>query len=198
MSKSLGNDIDPKYLSEKYGVDALRYYLLKNIPFGDDGDFNELKLKNSLNNELANDLGNLVSRTLTLCEKFFNGKLSKQKEDGLIKKLNLNKIQKQIDKFELHNALEEIWKFIRDSNKYVNDKEPWKNKKNRERVLYNLLESLRIIAILIQPFIPETSDKINKQLGVKPGNLKNIKFGLVKDYKIKKGEILFKKIEDGS
>jgi methionyl-tRNA synthetase len=198
MSKSLGNAIDPKYLSEKYGVDALRYYLLKNIPFGDDGDFNELKLKNSLNNELANDLGNLVNRTLTLCEKFFNGKLSKQKEDGLIKKLNLNKIQKQIDKFELHNALEEIWKFIRDSNKYVNDKEPWKNEKNREMVLYNLLESLRIISILIQPFIPETSDKINKQLGVKPGNLKNIKFGLVKDYKIKKGEILFKKIEDGS
>ncbi len=198
ISKSLGNAINPIEVIEKYGLDPVRYSLIKDVPFNQDGDFSEKSLIDENNNELANDLGNLVSRSLTLCEKFFKGKLSKQKNDELIKILNLNKIQKQIDKFELHNALEEIWKFIRLTNKYVNDREPWKDEKNRELILYNLLESLRVIAILIQPFIPETSDKINKQLGVKSGTLKDIKFGLVKNYNIKKGEILFKKLENGS
>ena len=195
MGKSLGNVLDPVYLSGTYGVDSLRYHLLKNIPFGDDGDFNEIKLKNSLNNELANDLGNLVSRTLTLCEKYFDGKLSKCKNDGLFKELDLGKVEKYMSNFEIHFALEEIWKFIRSSNKYINEKEPWKNEKNRDIVLYNLLESLRVISILIQPFIPSGVEKINKQLGVKLGNIKDVKFGLVNNYKIKKEGVLFKKIE---
>ncbi len=195
ISKSLGNAINPTEIINKYGVDPVRYTLVKDIPFDQDGDFSEKALKERNNNELANDLGNLLSRTLTLCEKYFKGKLKKQKDDGLFKELNLGKIQKYIDKYELHNALEEIWKFVRVSNKYVNDKEPWKNEKNREVVLYNLLEALRIISISIQPFIPETSEKINKQLNIKSGNLKDIKFGLNKEYKIKKGEILFRRLE---
>ena len=195
ISKSLGNAINPTEIINKYGVDPVRYALVKDIPFDQDGDFSEKALKERNNNELANDLGNLLSRTLTLCEKYFKGKLKKQKDDELFNGLNLEKIQKYIDKYELHNALEEIWKFVRASNKYVNDKEPWNNEKEREVVLYNLLESLRIISILIQPFIPETSEKINKQLNVKQGNLKDIKFGLNKEYNIKKGEILFRRIE---
>jgi methionyl-tRNA synthetase len=195
ISKSLGNVINPIEIIDKYGVDPVRYALIKDNPFNQDGDFSENSLKERNNNELSNDLGNLLNRILTLCEKYFDGKLKKQKDDNLIKEINLDKISKYMDKFELHNALEEIWKFVRLSNKYVNDKEPWKNEKNREVVLYNLLESLRVIGILIEPFIPETSEKLNNQLGVELGSLKNIKFGNVESYKIKKGDVLFKKLE---
>jgi len=195
MSKSLGNIVAPLKLAKEYPIDVIRYYLIRHIPFGDDGDFSEQKLKNSLNNELANDLGNLLSRTLTLCEKYFKGNLKKQKDDGLFKKLKFVKVKKYFDTYELHNALGEIWNFVRESNKYVNKNEPWKNEKNRDVVLYNLLESLRIISILIWPFIPETSEKICKQLGIKQGLVKDIKFGLVSNYNVKKGEILFKKLK---
>ena len=198
ISKSLRNTINPIKIIDKYGLDQFRYCLIKDIPFNQDGDFSEKAMLEKNNNELANDLGNLVSRTLSLCEKFFKGKISRQKDDGLIKKLKLGLIQTKIDNFELHNALGLIWKFVRSSNKYVNDKEPWKNEKNREVVLYNLLESLRIIAILTEPFIPDSSDKINQQLGVKLGKLKDSKFGLIKNYSIKKGDILFKKLEIGN
>lgn len=195
ISKSLGNVISPEFLVGKYGADSIRYYVCKDFILGDDGDFSEKRLKEVLNGELANDLGNLVSRTLTLCEKYFKGELSKKKDDNLFKKLNLEKIKSFVDAYELHHALDEIWKFVRSANKYINDKEPWKNEKDRDVVLYNLLESLRVISILISPFIPGASEKINKQLGVKVGIIKDIKFGLVKKYKIKKGEILFKKLE---
>jgi methionyl-tRNA synthetase len=195
ISKSLGNAIDPTEIIKKYKIDPVRYSLIRDTPFDQDGDFSEESLKKRNNNELANDLGNLVSRTLTLCEKFFDGRLKKQKDDGLIKKLNLKKINELIDKFELHNALEEIWRFIRATNKYVNDKEPWKNEKDREIVLYNLLESVRIISILVQPFIPATSEKINKQLNIKLGSLKDVKFGLEKEYKVEKEGVLFGKLD---
>lgn len=195
ISKSLGNAINPGEIIKKYGADPLRYVLVKDIPFNQDGDFSEDSLKDRNNNELANDLGNLVSRTLTLCEKYFSGKLKKQKDDGLFKKLKLVKIKKYLDRFEIHHALDEIWSFIRASNKYINEKEPWKNEKDREIVLYNLLEALRLIGILISPFIPETSDKINKQLGIKQGILKDIKFGVCNQYKVKKDGVLFRKIK---
>lgn len=195
ISKSLGNSIDPVALIDKYSVDIVRYTLLKDIPFNQDGDFSEKSLKDRNNNELANDLGNLISRTLSLCEKFYSGKITKQKDDNLFKELNLVKINEYMDKYELHNALEEIWKFIRATNKYVNDKEPWKNEENREIVLYNILEAIRIISILISSFIPETSDRINKQIGVKTGSIKDVKFGLQKSYIVKKEGILFSKVE---
>ncbi|MCX6711800.1 MAG: methionine--tRNA ligase [Candidatus Woesearchaeota archaeon] len=192
IGKSLDNVIDPINLVNKYGVDELRYFLIREIPFGEDGDFSEDALKNRINNELANDLGNLVSRSLTLAEKF---KGETQGKDELSKKLNLKLINEYMDKFELHNALSEIWKFVNDVNKYVNDKQPWNLEgKELSNVLYNLLESLRIISILVSPFMPETSEKINKQLGIKEGKLKNCKFSKTK-YKIKKTEHLFEKIK---
>jgi len=197
MGKSLGNVVDPLALLEKYDSDVVRYSLLKCSVF-DDSDYSEDVLIKRNNNELANDLGNLVSRTLTLCEKFFDGKLNKTKDDGLIKKIDLKGITKYFDNYDLHNALSEIWKFVGLANKYVNDNEPWKNEENRDVVMYNLLESLRVVSILLEPFIPETSEKISKQLGVELGKIKDIKFGLVKEYNVKKEGVLFKKIENGN
>lgn len=195
ISKSLGNAINPNEIIQKYGVDPVRYSLVRDIPFNQDGDFSEESLKLRNNGELANDLGNLISRTLTLCDKYFDGKLSKTKNDGLFDNLDLNKIQEYMDKYELHHALDEIWSFVRSANKYVNDKEPWKNEEGRNIVLYNLLETIRAISILVGPFIPGTSEKINSQLGIESGKLEDLGFGLVKEYNVKKEGVLFKKLE---
>ncbi|HLC58541.1 MAG TPA: methionine--tRNA ligase [Candidatus Nanoarchaeia archaeon] len=201
MSKSLGNSIDPIELANKYGVDALRYYYAREIPFGNDGDFSEEQLKNRLNNELANELGNLVSRTLTIIEKNLSSEIKKDKSDKeLFKNLDIKQIDKFMLDLEPHNAIAAIFHFIHSCNQYVNKKEPWKikDKKELNKVLYNLTDAIRIISILIQPFLPETSEKIIKQLSLKENEIKleNALPGLLKDIKIKKGEILFKKIED--
>ena len=197
LSKATGIRIDPIELAQKYSVDGLRYFLIREIPFGEDGDFSETALVNRLNNELANDLGNLVSRTLTLVEKNFKNGLKKTIIDkNLSSKLDIKKIDSYIEKYELHNALNEIWKFINECNKHINQEQPWKMQgKELEKHLYTLTESIRIISILISPFIPETSEKIFLQLNVKCESLKEAKFGLIKEYKVKKGEVLFKKIE---
>ena len=148
----------------------------------------ESDLKNRINGELVNELGNLVNRSLSLASKF-KGKIQGKQE----LKVNVKKIDKHVKNFELHRAIEEIFSFVRTVNKYVNDKEPWNLKdKKLGNVLYNILESIRIISILVSPFMPETSEKINKQLGVKQGKLKDCKFSKFKG-KIKKGEYLFKK-----
>jgi methionyl-tRNA synthetase len=195
VSKS-GKMITVKEL-EKYPSDSIRYYLIREVPFGQDGDFSEDSLKNRLNNELANELGNLLSRVLTLTDKNFNGKIkSYTLEKELTTKLNLKKIQDYIESYELHNALSEIFRFISECNKFINKEKLWEQKdKKLEKNLYSLLESLRIISILISPFTPNTSEKINKQLNIKQGLLKDCKFNLVKSYSTKKGEILFKKIK---
>ena len=172
MSKSLGNVLDPIELALDYGVDQIRYYLLREIPFGQDGDFSTKKLKDRVNGELVKELGNLVSRSLKLTEKV-KGKIEGKAE----LKIDLKQINKYMDKFELHHALNEIFIFIKHVNKYINDTEPWKlDGKELSNAVYNLCESLRIIAILLHPFIPNTSDKILNQLGVKLGSLNDCIF----------------------
>lgn len=189
ISKSLGNAIDPVQFIQKYGADAVRYFLVRNIPFGEDGDFSEEALKSRINGELVNELGNLVSRSLTLASKF-KGKIEGKAEI----KLDLKKINKLMDSFQLNNALEEIFGLVKNVNRYINENEPWKLKgKELGNVLYNLLESLRIISILISSFIPETSEKINKQLDTSSGLLKDCVFRKFEG-KVKKGEHLFNRV----
>jgi len=200
MSKSLGNVVDPFELIKHYPADSVRYFLIRDVPFGFDGSFSHEALIQRHNNELANDLGNLLNRTVVMLNSYFGGKIPSKTRDEVSKQLDLKKIDSYMEKRELHNALNEIWKFINFINKYVNDKKPWslaKNKKELSVVLYNTAESLRIIAILLKPFMPETSKEIALQLGIKDfdkQNLKHVKFGLLKG-KIGKQGILFKKIE---
>lgn len=204
MSKSLGNVIDPIAQLDKYGTDSVRYYLLKEIPSDDDGDYTE-EVFIERNNELANNLGNVVYRILTLVEKNFDGKVP-NKYNGHIEKIFKEvpkKIENNIDEFKLHIALNEALRFISEINKYTNDKAPWKieNKKELENVLYELTESLRLISILIYPFLPGTSEKIFEQLGLDKKDIlwKNLKYGLLKSgTNVKKGEVLFRKIENNA
>ncbi len=192
MSKTLGNVVDPVKLSEEYSVDAVRYYLIREFPFGEDGNFSEHEFIHKINGELADDLGNLLYRVLTMVEKF-KGKIDGQPE--LNQHLHLDEIEHYMENLELHRAVETIWEFIRATNKYINQKEPWKLEgEDLGNVLYNLLESCRIIGILISPFMPETAEKINRQFGVKPGSLEDCKFGKFVG-KVKKGEYLFKKVD---
>lgn len=189
LSKSTGNVIDPFELIKKYGADALRYFLIREIHFGKDGDFSEKALINRLNNELANDLGNLVSRVVAIASKF-DGKIEGKGEI----KLEFKKINKLMSNYELTSALEEIWHFVNRINKYVNEKEPWRLKgKELGEVLYTLLESIRIVSILLYPFIPSTAEEICNRLSVRLGNFKDLKYKKWKG-KVKKGEHLFKKI----
>lgn len=192
-----GVTIDPIELVNKYGSDALRYFLMREIPSGEDGDFSEESLVARINGELANDLGNLVNRVLTLTEKNFEEiPISEIDYLGEFALKVPEKVKSLMENFQFHTALNEIWKIIIGANKYVNEKKAWELKgKELERVLYNLLESLRIVAILLYPFIPKTSEKISEQLGLeKKFSWNDLKFGLLKG-KIRKGEILFKKVK---
>ncbi len=199
MSKTLGNVIDPVALAKVYGVDALRYFYAREIPFGQDGDFSEEALKNRLNNELANELGNLVSRTLTLVEKKLNNEIKKDKVDKtLFKNLDIKKINNFMLNLEPHNAIAGIMSFVQSCNQYISAEAPWQIEKKEKlnKVLYNLTDAIRIISILIQPFMPQTSEKINKQIGLENTILilKQAKPGLLQDTKIAKAEILFNKV----
>jgi len=186
MSKSLGNVIDPLSLIEKYGADAVRYSLLKCSVF-EDSDYSEEILLSRNNSELADKLGNLVSRVSALAEKYSLEKT----ENKLLKKLELKKIEKYMQNFELDKALNEIFAFVDVCNEYVQNKKPWES--HDKKVLYELVDSIKAIAILLSPFIPETSEKIAKILGfdIKFENIeKQLTYG-----EIKKPEVLFKKIE---
>lgn len=193
MSKSLGNVVDPVALAEKYPVDAVRYFLIREFPLGEDGDFSGEALRQRMNGELVSDLGNLVSRVLALCEK--NSTVKIEGEPILENKLNLKKISSHMEKLELHHAVDEIFNVVRACNAYINQTEPWKKKgKELGNILYNLVEGLRIIAILISPFMPATAENITSQLGVRPGMLKDAKFRKFSG-KPKKGPHLFEKMD---
>ncbi len=186
MSKSLGNAIDPLYLADKYSADVLRYYLARSIPFGEDGDFNESDLKERLNSELADKLGNLISRVAALAEKYS----IKKCENKLIKKLKLKEIQKAMNNYQPDKALSLIFSFIDECNFYTQNKKPWET--HDQKVLYGLADSIKAIAILLWPFMPETCEKIAKQFNFEI-NIKTLKEP-IKENKIKRSDILFKKI----
>lgn len=196
ISKSLGNAISPLELLKKYNADVLRYSLLKCSTF-EDSDFSEEILIERNNNELANKLGNLINRVAALIEKSFGGKIDfAEIDDQLANQLLLDNIKKNIENLEIDKALSLIFAFIDGCNLYIQEKQPWqiKDKKHLKNILYSLTDSIRIISILLSAFLPETSKKINHQFGFKTGNLKDCKFGLLKQANVKKGDVLFKKI----
>jgi methionyl-tRNA synthetase len=194
IGKSIGNVIDPLEEIKKYGTDQLRYYLLREVPTGDDGDYSHKAVIARSNNELANELGNLVSRSLTLIEKFANGKVPK---GSFQLNFNTNKIQKHIDKRELHKALDEIWRLISKTNEYIAKKQPWTKPKDIDNILFTLAEALRWISAITYPFIPETSEKIAKQIGLKNvPTFAELKTPIKVGTKVKKGKIMFTKIEE--
>lgn len=187
ISKSRGKVININDLVSIAGVDSARYFLLRAAPFGEDGDFSEIALVDRHNNELANKLGNLVSRISTLAEK----EGIEKTKNNLLKKLKLKNIEKLIDNYEFDKALNDIFEFIDFCNEYVQRNKPWET--HDKKVIYELADSIKVIAILLSPFIPLTSEKIAKQFNFEI-NYSEI-LNPLKISKLKKSEILFKKID---
>jgi methionine--tRNA ligase len=210
ISKSLGNYKDPREYIDAYGVDAIRYFALREVPFGSDGSFSEDALINRTNGDLANILGNLVNRTIGMINKYFDGEVSNK---GVSEKIDNNlikeaeslyiKVENYMNKLEVPKALDSIFDLFRSLNKYIDETTPWilaKDDSKKDRlatVLYNLIEGIRIGTVLLRPFIPETTEKIFKQI-----NTDNTSYDSVKEFggyksgtKVGTPEVLFKRIE---
>ncbi|MBQ6215691.1 MAG: methionine--tRNA ligase [Oscillospiraceae bacterium] len=212
MSKSKGNVVDPYVLAERFGVDALRFFLLRTFPFGSDGNFSNELLINTINTDLANNLGNLVSRTTAMTEKYFGGTLPEDREESeadseLIEMINSvrGRYEKQMDAFQIHLGIDEVFKLLQRANKYIDETTPWilardeSNKARLATVLYNLLEAIRVSLILLTPVIPDSCAKALDQIGA-DADCRTWesagKFGaLPLNVSVRKGETLFPRLD---
>ena len=212
MSKSLGNVVDPFVLGERYGADAIRYHILREMALGADSSFSNEIMINRINSDLANGFGNLVSRTVAMVIKYFDGTLPAEKTAGdfdgeLIAECEdlRKKVDEYIDKTQLQNALAEIFKVVSRANKYIDETAPWvlaKDETNKPRlaaVLYNLLEAIRITSTLLSPFMPTTMPEVWKQIGAAECDVtyeNSGKFGVLPDdVTVSKGAVLFPRID---
>jgi methionyl-tRNA synthetase len=202
ISKSLGNVIDPLYLAETYSVDALRYFLIREISFGQDGDFSEKGLGSRLNTELADVLGNFVHRTLTFIQNRFDGKVPEGKLDEELEsriREEIDKIEKLLEELKVTQALERIIAIAGVGNEYFQSSKPWETIKTDPQLaancLFNCVNLVKILCIILQPFMPSTCDKLAKQLNLDVKNWEQAKkFDIRSGHPIQKPTILFKKV----
>jgi methionyl-tRNA synthetase len=215
MSKSLGNVVDPEELVDKYGVDALRYFLLRQVPFGQDGDFSHQAMLNRANRDLANDLGNLCHRVIAMVERYFQGSLpppqaDEEQDQRLMRswQQSLTEFEAEMEELNYSRALTSLWQFVTACNKYLDQEAPWilaKKDPNGPRlptVLYHACDAVRLISLALYPFMPDSCAKVWKQLGIQqePGNA-NLEEasrwrGLKPGLEVKKGPAIFPRYEE--